>query len=82
MSRVQSRGSRVKVEVEGKSRGSRVKVEGQYFSPFFFLNIKFMKLWPGIFQVTNCIVKGGNGGFLIEYRITVTELRNSVGWYI
>ena len=41
-----------------------------------------MKLWPGIFQVTNCIVKGGNGGFLIEYRITVTELRNSVGWYI
>ena len=30
-----------------------------------------MKLWPGIFQVTNCIVNGGNGGFLVAYRITV-----------
>ena len=72
MSRVQSRGSRVKIEVESKSRGSRVKVEGHgYFPPFFFfLNIKFIKLLPGIFQVTNYIVNGGNGGFLIEYRIT------------
>ena len=76
MSVAKSRGSSVegsKSRVEGKSRGSRVKVEveGRYFSPFLFIfNIKFMKLWPGIFQVTNYIVNGGN------------VLRNSVGWYI
>ena len=44
MSRVQSRGSRVKVEVEGKSRVLRVKVEGRgylYFFPFliFFIYV-------------------------------------------
>ena len=39
MSRVQSRGSRVKVEVEGKSRGSRVKVEGIYI--FFSVSNSF-----------------------------------------
>ena len=60
MSRVQSRGSRVKVE----GRGSI------FFPVFIFFNIKFIKAWPGIFQATNYIVNGGNGGFLIEYRIT------------
>ena len=63
MSRVQSRGSRVKKSrVEGKSRGSI------FFPRFYFFNIKFMELLPGTFQVTNYIVNGGNGGFLIEYR--------------